>query len=504
MIKILFGKYFKLFFLIFISAFVLSYVGYNFNIVNQILFAVICLVTVVLSFYNLKFGLYIVLAELFVGSKGYLFWIEIEGTQVSLRLGLFLIVFAIWLYTFIKQRDSALIKSKLFKPLLLLSFFIVYGLVLGLIRGNSFDNLFFDINGYLYFGLAFVFFLVIRQKENINEILQILVAAILAVTFKSLLLVYIFGHQFVFTMPSLYRWVREFGIGEITMVTGNFYRVFFQGQIYALFLFFVGLGFIFGQDRLSAKDKKTWVIIITILITTTVIIVSYSRSFWLGLAGGLLFLIPLLFRPLRLTLAQVFKRGLIALVTVIIGVGLVFGAANFPFPQPGGTTSASLIKSRALEDLTSEAAAASRWKLLPILWDKIGDSPILGQGFGTTVTYKTEDPRFLDAHPDGLNTTFAFEWTYLDIWIKMGLFGLLSYLYLLWVVCRMGWSTIKDKRSEFRPLGLGLLAALVCLVVLNLTTPYLNHPLGIGFILLSGVIFSLAGHERSAEDVNNV
>ena len=31
-------------------------------------------------------------------------------------------------------------------------------------------------------------------------------------------------------------------------------------------------------------------------------------------------------------------------------------------------------------------------------------------GFGTSVTYETSDPRALETNPDGLFTTYSFEW----------------------------------------------------------------------------------------------
>ena len=500
MIQKIFGKYFKYSLAIIVSLLILSYVAYNFPLVNQIIFGLICLSAIILTAWKLEFGLYLIIGELFIGSKGYLFFLEIGGLAVSLRLALFLIVVAVWLIHFIKVKANPFLHHPLFKTFLVLGGFIVWGVIRGCLAGNSFDNLFFDLNGYLYFGLIFLFIEVIKDRKQINIVLQILAASLVGLVIQSLLLVYIFGHQFIFTMPSLYSWVRDFGIGEITMITENFYRVFFQGQIYALFSLFIFLAIIFGGKKIFPQLKQQIGHLGLLTLSIIIIIVSFSRSFWLGLGGGSLFFLILLWRPFHLPMSIIIKKCLLTLGVVVISVGLVFGIANFPYPEVSTTTSASLIKTRALDDLTSESAAASRWQLLPVLWDKIKSSPILGHGFGTTVTYQTEDLRFLASHPDGLYTTFAFEWTYLDLWIKMGIFGLLIYLVFLFRLAKLGWHSLRNPEPAERFLTFGFLSGLVALIILNLTTPYLNHPLGIGFIMLCLTVFTLFTNKPEPED----
>ncbi len=488
MIDQLFGKYFKIFFIASVAAIVLSWVGYNFDSVNQVAFGLVCLITLIASLKDLRYGLFIVLAELLIGSKGYLFWLELGGLKVSLRLAIFLILLAVWLIKLFKNKDFPFFRSPLLKPFSVLVFFILYGLLIGFIKENTFDNIFFDVNGYLFFGLIFIFFQVIKSDSEINKIIQILNAGLLTMVFHSLLLIYVFGHNFIYTMPSLYGWVRSFGLGEVTRITSNFFRVFSQSQIYGLLAFFIYLAFFFIAKKHEYSRRKNIGLLSVLGLSIIIIIVSFSRSFWLGLAGGIVFFLILVFRPYKLRLQIIFKKSLLALCLVVVAVGIIFGIANFPFPKPGGTTSASLIMERAIDDLTTEAGAASRWTLLPILKDKVLDSPIIGHGFGATVTYQTEDPRFLESHPDGQNTTFAFEWTYLDIWIKMGVFGLLAYLYFIYRIFKLGWSTLKQSNQD-SALSFGLLSGLVALVFLNVTTPYFNHPLGIGFLCLIAATF---------------
>ena len=86
----------------------------------------------------------------------------------------------------------------------------------------------------------------------------------------------------------------------------------------------------------------------------------------------------------------------------------------------------------------------------------------------------SNDPRIRAEFPDGRYTTSAFEWGYLDIWLKIGLLGLLAYLILI----------VKIARESLKAglLGEILFIALTALVITHTFSPYLNHPLGIGFI----------------------
>ena len=43
--------------------------------------------------------------------------------------------------------------------------------------------------------------------------------------------------------------------------------------------------------------------------------------------------------------------------------------------------------------------------------------------------------------------------------------------------------------------NLGILSGLVALAVLNVTTPYLNHPLGIGYLILALASFEVFNSE---------
>jgi len=136
----------------------------------------------------------------------------------------------------------------------------------------------------------------------------------------------------------------------------------------------------------------------------------------------------------------------------------------------------------------NDAAVASRWSLLPVLMKTISREPLLGQGFGSTITYFSQDPRVLQNNPGGEYTTYAFEWGYLSMWLKIGFIGLLVYLLFLLKLIK---DSLRLALKTNNYLFFALPAGVLFLVFTNIFTPYLNHPLGIGFIIISSCLIWL-------------
>ena len=76
-------------------------------------------------------------------------------------------------------------------------------------------------------------------------------------------------------------------------------------------------------------------------------------------------------------------------------------------------------------------------------------------------------------NPTGQYTTYNFELAWLDFFLKTGIFGVVAYLWFLWVILRQIWPNF------------GLFAPVLALIAIHGFTPYLNHPLGISLLLLA-------------------
>ncbi len=465
-------------------------------------FGLILLGTLFLAIQNIEYGLLIAFGELFIGSFGHLFKIEIGPIQLSLRIALFLLLNSLFFTYTLYTRSFPLRKSRYFWVNIAFFGLIVYGFILALVSRHTFQNIFHDADAYIFFAYFPVAFAAFRTKESRDRLAQVFCAALVWLAIQTGLVLFTFSHHFRDAMEVLYLWIRDARIGEITRIAGDFYRVFFQSYIFALVAIFIfGIHFFFRRDRdpnllqpSFAGKWGFWLYVIAVFL----VLESFSRSFWFGGAvTGVVMIGSLLM--LRVPLKEIGKGILRMIGGTLLALGLIFALVNFPLPPKGPPVLlADLFGGRALA-LFGEAAASSRWQLLPAMWTEIKKSPILGWGFGKTITYKTDDPRYLAEDPTGLRTTFAFEWGYLDLWLKLGLPGFIVYGWLIILILRQGWQTIKRSATlsttyYLLPTHFGLWLGVIALLAVHFFTPYLNHPLGIGLLILAASWFDSHQH----------
>lgn len=508
------NKNFRFTFILIILAEILSFLGYYYQTVNFSAFFFIIILVIALSLYRLEYGLYILLTELLIGSFGYLFYFETGGLKISVRIALWLIIMSVWLAkAIIKALKEKKLELNFFRSPYLFYFsvlfiFIALGIANGFLKNNSLNNIFFDFNNWLYFLLVFPVFSFLRTDDNLNIIKQIFLAGVTWLSVKTIILAYIFSHSFNFFILDLYLWVRRSGVGEITQVVPGFSRIFMQSHIFVLIGFFILLFYLLklitviarslsdeaisrtpSEHKIAAlppvfasdKKRKFYICFLLLALLLSAVIISFSRSFWLGLAAGGFFVSLTIIFKLKIKLKEFIVFNLTILAAIILSLAITFIAVKFPCPAPSDDfDAASLLGERATQ-IAGEAGASSRWQLLPPLWQKIKSAPILGRGFGATVTYISSDPRVLSANLKGEYTTYAFEWGWLDVWLKLGIFGLLAYLILFSKL-------IFDGLKIGSYYSLSLAAGLVVILAVNIFSPYVNHPLGIGYLIIAAVM----------------
>lgn len=466
-------------FLLLLLAELVSYDGYFFPVLNTAGFLVITGVALLLSLQRLEYGLYFVLAELILGGKsGALLSLQYSGFFPSLRMALFIIVMAVWAGKVLfshparspgqteDPRQGRFFGRWLQNDILYwwgaLGMAVLWGMAVGFLRGNNFGDLFLDANGYFYAALILPFVWVFtRINANRDEWARMLTRVIFAATtllaLKTLFAVYWFthaGNNFIgANLIPFYRWVRDTGIGEITWLPGNFSRVFFQSHIYSVLAFFMLLA-------MQRRKKLEWALL---ALNATVIFVALSRSFWVGVIVGLIVFGIMQIRQIK----QVGRSIAIAAIAALL---ILLVVARFPLPKPSPADLGEATRSR----LAAGEAGQSRWNLLPPLTRAALKHPVLGSGFGTRVTYISNDPRIREVNPTGEYSTTAFEWGWMDLWLKLGLPGLIAYGGLLIAITRQ----LARRNLTFAVVSLSALAAI------HIFTPYLNHPLGLGFLIL--------------------
>ncbi len=463
------NKIFKLTFCAIVAAEILSFFSYTSPLVSGGFFLAVLAIALVLSLKKIEYGLCLLLAELFIGSQGYLFSLSFSGVKISIRIGLFLVILGVGLYKIIRDRKSMQLTGGVAKYYWLLLIFVLIGLLIGL-KNNELSNVFFDVNAWLFFILFVVFINFFKDKDSTEKVLSVFIAATLWLSLKTIITLLLFSYGLTELHGYFYNWIRQSGVGEITYISGSIFRVFSQSQIFVL----VGFLLVLSKtvfDYAKKNRRKFYFNFLYLYLTSLAILISQSRSFWVGLAAGGAFLVLFLIAKANWKIKKTAVLILIIIAAVlseIIFVQLI--TLNF---------SSGFISNR-FKNMANEPAGSSRINELEPLTENIVQKLFFGHGFGKILTYQSNDPRILLTQPDGKYTTYAFEWGYLDIWLKIGLLGLLAYTLLIYQIGKQTLKKIDSNPSIY----LGLFLGLIALLITNIFSPYLNHPLGIGYLLM--------------------
>lgn len=487
MLDNLFGKFFKFCLAIFVVIDFFSFLSYQNSFWQLTLFISLSLLVLIVSWYKLEYGVYFLLAELFVGSQGHLFALTTPYFVFSIRMSLFGAVFLVWLVKLlIGQRAEFFSKANHFLSVYLLLFiFLALASLRGLLA-NQIDQVFFDANGWLFLAIAPVVFSIFKSTNEVKKVFSILLAAGCFIAAKTVLVLILFAYPWPIDIAKIYTWLRDARIGEITYVSGSYYRVFFQSQIYVLIALLISFSFILFKDKLSLSLVTVKWLRAVCLLSSTAVIACLSRSYWVGATFSLVAILFALLIKFGYSFKKIARLLLVVILTVVLEIGFLFVITG---DLTHNLTQDNWIKGRLISP-AAESAGLSRLAQLGPLGQKISENWLLGAGFGKTVTYQTNDPRILKQNPSGIYTTYAFEWGYLDIWLKTGLIGLVVYLFLYYSVFKEGVFLIFQGAGEWPYLISALLIGLIGLMVTSVFSPYLNHPLGIGYlVLISAIIY---------------
>ncbi len=463
------GKIAELTALALIAAYVASYATARDPIANAICVGLIVGIAAVVYARSFTWGTAMVLAELVGGSLGRLFVLPGGDGLASVRMGLFAVALLGTAWHIIRHEER---RNWIVKRLRGNVGVIVFAclLLIALARGLwqfPIASVIADANAYAFLLLLPTILLVCREEADRSRVLSVVFGAAAAVSLLSLVVLFLFTHGVSSTVASpLYKWVRDFGLGEATPMATGFVRVFFQAHIWTMIVA------LWSVVLLTCARSTTprWIWVIGVLSAGTVAL-SFSRTLWIAtLVGILVFGFLLALR--RKTRSMVPRLLLVCVVVVSLG-------AVLPFLVTRGAGGLALQRATTM---TGEPAADSRLNLLKVMWPAIQEHVVLGWGFGKSLTYETRDPRLLAYFPDGRYTTTAFEWGWLDFWLKLGIVGLLTML--LWVTSLFFNATQLFRDSNEMAWPAAFAASTVAIAVAHVFSPWLNHPLGFGYLML--------------------
>ena len=449
-----------------------------------------------LTYRNVVTGIALVLFELVIGGHGLLLHTDISIGILTLRHAIFIGFFSAYFVRFLLKKER-LRFGRIHITIGLFLLWLLIGFLVGGVQngwGVSFD----ELNSYFYL----TFLIPVLSRDWIGtEKRQILIAVFSGITFLALItLLFAFSYnhlpgKFMHIPYTVYRDAR---VTEVSLQViqaspagvvqhlmrpwlGLFpywYRIFNTSHVY-LFVglcFYIAYALMHGLDRSVRRSWWSWVSLVG-----SAVAVSMSRSILLGLAVAIIVsgLSLLILGKLQV---RRWHEWLFGLCVAGCGAILVFVMmATFPVPHRPDLREAIFYETSA--NTTRQAAVISRWTLLHELVLEIKKAPIFGYGFGKSLTYQSSDPRILSTS-NGTYTTYRFEWGYFDLWLKLGVIGVMLYAYMLWRL--FGERITKIRGNSW--LNWGALMSVLGLCVIHIFTPYLNHPLGIGVIILATII----------------
>ncbi|MFA6512130.1 MAG: O-antigen ligase family protein [Patescibacteria group bacterium] len=500
----------------------LSFIVFAYPMLHVFLVVVFLVGFTFLAFRSYSWALVIFFFELVIGNKGALFSVPVGDEVIGIRLALFVIVMFTWFVHARREKRIFVLQSTPYgMPWLLLILLFIGGALYGYFRDPS-SLVYFDANGYIFYLALLPLTLVLFDRVWWKNFFPVLLGATTAIAILTIFISLSFTLFFDtgdFTaatsiteeqrialrgetneegilaqtttrsadkiyldenegggMTAVYRWLRDTGNAEVSFVGSAFFRVFLSSHVF-LFLAFLWLFVrVAQQEKMFAKGKRY--LLVLLLLYGITMAVSFSRSLWLGIALAILFAVFLLSGRARVRAAS--AVGITGLVGVLVLV--------FLFPNVG-----QIFVDRFMSLLrpTQELAASTRLSLLEPIWERIQERPFFGWGFGTTVSFLAPVPG-----TEIVETikVYLFEWSYLDLMVKTGIVGLCIFLFFLVAGFR---EALRAFRMQHNAETITLLAGILFLAVTHFTTPYLNHPLGIGalLILFSGALFITQHHD---------
>lgn len=450
-------------------------------------FSIIVITTLVISCRSLVWGFAIAMLEIIIGGHGHLIDVSL-GMTVGLRLGIFGAVMLSVLYHFFVKKVRPVFVFERDVPILAILGAVILGSMIGA-ANNPLGQVFDDANAFVTLLYLLPVSMIVWTNETKRIVLWTFALGATWVAGSSLFLLYYFTHSNPDAIWAMYHFIRDARLAEVTLLSGPdwlvatfpngpwFFRVFEPAQAFVMLFTFVLISMVCFVTK-TWRSRST--VALPLALMFAVDLSGQSRSFWIGLiAGGFALAAAVLYE--RPSIREVIRMKATGVVAIVIAIVTMWVAIVLPLPSRPDLSDSPYYKGQ--DDDTRDLAVSSRWNLLTPMMEKIGDAPVWGAGFGTTVTFISDDPRVRAINSNGEWTTYRFEWGFHDIWIKMGLLGLFAFAWYFFSILRAAMRSIRSKQ-ETRWLTIALAAGIVAIFASHAFSPYLNHPIGLGFMIM--------------------
>ncbi|MEK7158870.1 MAG: hypothetical protein AAB733_04840, partial [Patescibacteria group bacterium] len=125
--------------------------------------------------------------------------------------------------------------------------------------------------------------------------------------------------------------------------------------------------------------------------------------------------------------------------------------------------------------------------------------PLFCSGFGTPVTFLTEDPRAI-SNGERIRRTYLLEWGLMGLWMKLGLLGIVTfYGWLGLLMVKTARMIRREVHGPLNPIAGAFLAATIGIIGVDFLTHYLNESVFlIWLVTMAAFIEAIRGDANSS------
>lgn len=369
--------------------------------------------------------------------------------QVSDLLVLWLL-FVVFLRVF-TDKSIHFTRTPIDLPVLLFCGAVLVGLGTAVYRfGINFSTATWEARWLMYYLIFFAVTNLIRTRAQQTRLLQGVLAIALLLALTMIL-------QSSLTASWLPEVSGTWQVGGLVRVSNRGFPV-----VYVAFLALISLMSVRGT---ASRSFWKWS---QVLLLGTALFVAITRNVFVSITAGCLLLVAILSKTGRSRLFQ----SVLGLSLLGIGLGSLLMLAGW---ESKVIEYSAVFYDRILRMFSPEILAPSenlvpRFVEIRYAWSEILKNPILGIGL-----YSPYRPPFYPGEPSYMQTYIHV--AVLSLWLKTGIFGLVSFLWFSTIFLRCGFRRWRRVQDDFlRPAVLGLTVAYAGLMLSNLVAPSMVQP----------------------------
>jgi len=424
----------------------------------------------VVYFKKPRYGWYMVLGEILLGGSGH--YLEFFGLSVrTVFIHTFLFLWIVHSFGDKTIRPRLHIPHRLFFFLIPIFFFAIVSTILGIVNGHTIQHIFQDALPFSFLLLLLPAYEEVKSEQTQAYLARLLAVFLIGGAIISLSAFLWYSADIGSVHDGFYTWFRDSALGKITYIGSDFFRIVLPEHILVVPLVLLISSLLMRNE----SHNQYWRLMVGAGLLTMAL--NMSRTYMVALVVGFIVLKwkHLWRRWIPVTI------GALAMLAIFL-TSLSFGASGektFGWEMIGG-------RFLSIVHPSTEISTYTRMSLFKPIFHVIQAHPLIGSGFGQTISF------YVPSLAQTLTST-NFGWGYLEMWAKLGFFGLASFmLAVVFLLYDISYSVIS--LSDYQDFYVGVLAGVVALLVINVTDPALFQTFGLLYLIFAIVVASKPIH----------